>query len=83
MIIVLPTLKIGGYNLFSLESSLKQKILPKTKSIAMTFLMIYLAISAAEFIILLIGGLDVLEGICITFGTVATGGFSVRNTSLA
>ncbi len=83
VIIVLPTLKIGGYNLFSLESSLKQKILPKTKSIAMTFLMIYLAISAAEFIILLIGGLDVFEGICITFGTVATGGFSVRNTSLA
>ena len=83
VIIVLPTLKIGGYNLFSLESSLKQKILPKTKSIAMTFLMIYLAISAAEFIILLIGGLGVFEGICITFGTVATGGFSVRNTSLA
>ncbi len=83
VIIVLPTLKIGGYSLFSLESSLKQKILPKTKSIAMTFLMIYLAISAAEFIILIIGGLGVFEGICITFGTVATGGFSVRNTSLA
>lgn len=83
VIIVLPSLKIGGYNLFSLESSLKQKILPKTKSIAMTFLMIYLAISAAEFIILLIGGIGVFEGLCITFGTVATGGFSVRNTSLA
>lgn len=82
VIIILPKLKVGGYNLFSLESSVKQKILPKTKSIAITFLIIYLVISTAEVILLLLGGLDLFESICITFGTVATGGFSIRNTSL-
>lgn len=83
VIIVLPTLKVGGYNLFSLESSVKQKIFPKTKSMALTFLVIYLVISLTEVIFLLIGGLGLFESICITFGTVATGGFSIRNTSLA
>ncbi len=29
------------------------------------------------------GGLGLFESICITFGTVATGGFSLRNNSLA
>ncbi|MDZ7634932.1 MAG: potassium transporter TrkG [Bacteroidales bacterium] len=38
VIIILPSLKVGGYNLFSLESSLKQKILPRTKSIAQAVL---------------------------------------------
>lgn len=83
VIIILPKLKVGGYNLFSLESSVKQKILPRTKSIAVTFLLIYLVISAAEVILLLLGGLDLFESLCITFGTVATGGFSIRNTSLS
>ena len=49
----------------------------------MTFLLIYLVISALEVIFLLMGGLGLFESICITFGTVATGGFSLRNNSLA
>jgi trk system potassium uptake protein len=34
VIVILPNMKSGGYHLFTLESSLKQKILPKTRSIA-------------------------------------------------
>jgi trk system potassium uptake protein TrkH len=83
VIIILPRLKVGGYSLFTLESSVKQKILPKTKSVAFTFLTIYLVISIAEVLFLLLGGLDLFESLCITFGTVATGGFSIRNSSLA
>ena len=45
VIIVLPRLRVGGYNLFSLESSIKQKLLPKTKSIARVTLFIYLGIT--------------------------------------
>jgi trk system potassium uptake protein TrkH len=30
VIIVLPSLRVGGYSLFSLESSMKEKILPRT-----------------------------------------------------
>jgi len=83
VIIVLPSLKVGGYNLFSLESSLKQKILPRTKSVAQAVLMIYLVITAAEVILLTAGGMDLFDSICHTFGTVATGGFSTKNTSIS
>ncbi|HOR10672.1 MAG TPA: potassium transporter TrkG, partial [Bacteroidales bacterium] len=38
VIIVLPSLRVGGYSLFSLESSMKEKILPRTRSIAYTVL---------------------------------------------
>jgi trk system potassium uptake protein len=83
VIIILPSLKVGGYNLFSLESSLKQKILPRTKSVAQAVLVIYLVITAAEVILLTAGGMDLFDSICHTFGTVATGGFSTKNTSIS
>ncbi|TFH48273.1 MAG: TrkH family potassium uptake protein [Bacteroidia bacterium] len=83
VILILPTLKVGGYNLFSLESSMKQKILPKTRSIAGTILLIYIAMTVLEIILLSLGGMNLFESICHTFGTVATGGFSTRNTSIS
>lgn len=83
VIIILPTLKVGGYNLFSLESSLKQKILPRTKSIAYRVLAIYMGLTLAEVILLMLGGMNLFESLCHSFGTVATGGFSPRNTSIA
>ena len=83
VIIILPTLKVGGYNLFSLESSMKQKILPKTKSIAYTILLIYLGMTLLEIILLKLGGMSLFESLCHTFATVATGGFSTRNTSIS
>ncbi len=82
-IIILPTLKVGGYNLFSLEFSIKQKILPKTKSIARTIVLIYFTITTIEILFLLAGDMNLFDSLCITFGTVATGGFSTKNNSLA
>ncbi len=83
VIIVLPSLKVGGYSLFSLESSLKQKILPRTKSIAKTVLLIYTVITVTQTTLLTAGGMDLFDSICHTFGTVATGGFSTRNSSIS
>ncbi|MDZ7634931.1 MAG: hypothetical protein U5L72_11125 [Bacteroidales bacterium] len=36
-----------------------------------------------EIILLTAGGMDLFDSICHTFGTVATGGFSTRNTSIS
>ncbi len=83
VIIVLPKLKVGGYNLFSLESSIKQKLLPKTKSIARVTLFIYLGITISQILLLTLGGMDFFDSMCHSFGTVATGGFSTKNTSIA
>ncbi|HEX2974892.1 MAG TPA: potassium transporter TrkG, partial [Bacteroidales bacterium] len=78
VIIILPSLRITGYQLFTLESSLKEKILPRTKSIGYRVLIIYLGLTIAEILFLVAGDMDLFESICHTFGTVATGGFGVK-----
>jgi len=83
VIIILPALKVGGYNLFSLESSMKEKILPRTKSIAYRVLLIYLILTVLEIIFLCFGGMPFFDSMCHSFGSVATGGFSTKNTSIA
>jgi len=82
-IIIMPTLKIGGYNLFTLESSLQEKIKPKIKSVAYRLLFIYLLLTFAEVVFLMLGKMNLYESVCHAFGTVATGGFSPKNTSIA
>jgi trk system potassium uptake protein len=83
LIIVLPSIKATGYQLFSLESPMKEKIHPKTKAIVFRILFIYLGMTLAEILLLNIGDMNLFDSICHSFGTVATGGFSTRNDSLA
>jgi trk system potassium uptake protein len=82
VIIILPSLKVTGYQLFSLESSFKEKIHPKTRSIGYRILIIYLALTIAEILLLDIGDMTFFESVCYSFGTVSTGGFSTKNASL-
>jgi trk system potassium uptake protein TrkH len=82
VIIILPSLRVTGYQLFSLESSLKEKIHPKTKAIGFRVMFIYLGLTLAEVILLNIGDMNLFDSICHSFGTVATGGFSTKNISL-
>jgi len=82
VIIILPSLGITGQQLMGLESSLREKIHPRTKAIGFRLLIIYLGLTAAEIILLMFGEMDLFESICHTLGTVSTGGFSTRNTSI-
>lgn len=82
VILILPSLKVTGYHLFSLESSLKEKIHPKISGVAVRVMFIYTGLTLAEVILLDIGDMDLFDSICHSFGTVATGGFSTRNDSL-
>ncbi|MBN2635314.1 MAG: TrkH family potassium uptake protein [Prolixibacteraceae bacterium] len=83
VILVMPTLHIGGYQLFTLESSLQEKIHPKIKSVGKRILIIYILLTVAEIILLQLGKMNLFESVCHAFGTVATGGFSPKNTSIA
>ncbi|MDX9883506.1 MAG: TrkH family potassium uptake protein [Prolixibacteraceae bacterium] len=83
VIIIMPTLQIGGYHLFTLESSLQEKIQPKIKTVGARLLLIYVGLTVAEIVFLLAGGMNLFESVCHAFGTVATGGFSPRNTSIS
>ena len=81
-IIIMPSLQIGGYHLFTMESSLQEKTHPKIKTVGNRLLMIYLILTFSEVIFLLAGGMDLFDSVCHAFGTVANGGFSPKNTSI-
>ncbi len=83
LIIILPSIKATGYQLFTLESSMREKIHAKTKAIVFRILFIYLGLTLAEILLLNIGDMNLFDSICHSFSTVATGGFSTKNNSLA
>ena len=83
VVIIFPSLRVNGYQLFSLESSLKEKIFPRSQAIGFRIMFIYLGLSLAQIILLNLGDMNLFDSICHSFGTVATGGFSTKNLSLA
>jgi len=83
LIIILPSIKATGYQLFTLESSMREKIHAKTKAIVFRILFIYLGLTLAEILLLNLGDMNLFDSICHSFSTVATGGFSTKNNSLA
>lgn len=83
VIVIMPTLQIGGYHLFTLESSLQEKIQPQIKAVGKRLLLIYVVLTVAETILLIAGGMNLFESLCHAFGTVATGGFSPKNDSIS
>jgi len=82
---ILPILGIGGMQLFKAEAPgpTKDKLTPRVRETAKVLWVVYVLLSAAETILLMICGMDLFEALCHTFGTMATGGFSTRNTSIA
>jgi trk system potassium uptake protein TrkH len=82
VILILPALKIAGYQLFTLESSLKEKIHPKTKGVAFRIMIIYCSLTVLEVLLLVLGDMNLFDSVCHSFGTIATGGFSTKNLSL-
>jgi trk system potassium uptake protein len=82
VVVILPAFRFTGYQLFSLESSMKEKIVPKTRSIGLRLLYIYVGLTVTEIFFLTLGDMNLFESICHSFGTVATGGFSTRNLSI-
>lgn len=82
VIVIMPSLQIGGYHLFTLESSLQDKIQSKIKSVGRRLLLIYIILTISEVALLMAGKMSLYESICHAFGTVATGGFSPKNSSI-
>jgi trk system potassium uptake protein len=83
VVIILPSFRFTGYHLISLDSSLNERIHPKTRSIGFRLLFIYLGLTLTEIIVLNFGDMNLFESICHTFGTVATGGFSTNKMGIA
>ena len=81
---ILPFLGVGGMQLYKAEvpGPVVDKLKPRLKDTAMILWKVYVAFTVAETILLLLGGMTLLEALCHTFGTIATGGFSTKNASI-
>ncbi len=82
---ILPFLGVGGMQLYRAEvpGPVPDKLTPRIKDTAAALWKVYILFSAIEAVLLMAGGMDLFDALCHTFGTMATGGFSTRNASLA
>ena len=80
---IMPTLRIGGLELFQTESSEKsEKFLPRIKQITKAILMVYIGLTILCFLCLCWAGMGWFDATCHTFSTVSTGGFSTYDESI-
>lgn len=83
---VLPALGVETKRLFTTEAALHHEhgaAQPQFRQTARVLLVIYCVLTLVEIVALRITGLDWFQATCETFATLATGGFSVRNSSIA
>jgi len=81
---VLPMLKVGGMQLFRLESSdTSEKILPRATEIASLIGAIYVALTFVCAMAYWLAGMPYFDAVCHAMTTIATGGFSTSDASLA
>ena len=82
-IAVLPFLRVGGMQLFRMESSdPSEKALPRAAHIAIAIGSIYLVLSVAWAFAYWLAGMSGFEAIAHAMTTIATGGFSTSDDSL-
>ena len=82
-ITVLPLLKVGGMQLFKMESSDNtEKILPKTIEVASIIITTYLILTFLCAFFYWVFGMQIFDSITHSMTTIATGGFSTHNDSI-
>ena len=84
-IAVLPMLGISPGQLYNAEvpGPIKSRLKPKIKDTAKVLWLIYSGMTLVQTLLLMLGGMNLYDSLCHTFGTLATGGFSTLNSSVA
>lgn len=82
---ILPMLGVGGMQLFKAEvpGPTADRLKPRIQDTAKLLWGVYVLLTAAETLLLMLGGMNFYEALCHSFATLATGGFSTRNASVA
>jgi len=82
---VLPVLGIGGIQLFVAEvpGPTKDKLHPRIKETAKRLWAIYVLLTGLEMILLFFGGMELFDSVCHSLTTMATGGYSTKQASIA
>ena len=82
---ILPLLGVGGMQLFRAEvpGPSADRLTPRISQTAKLLWSVYVLLTALQTIALLLAGLSFFDAVCHAFATMATGGFSTRNASIA
>ena len=85
MLALLPKLSEGSINLMKAESPgpISTKLRPKTSETARILYRIYIVLTAAEAVLLRIAGVPWFDAVTTSLTTISTGGFSIRDNSIA
>ena len=82
-ITLMPIMNVGGMQLFKISNNdSSEKILPKSKEIAMRLIYIYTGLTTVCAISYFIFGMSLFDSITHSMTTIATGGFSNYNESI-
>ena len=82
---ILPALGVGGMQLFVAEvpGPTKEKLHPRVEQTARRLWGIYILFTGLEMVLLLAGGMSLFDSVCHSFTTMATGGYSTKQASIA
>ena len=82
---VLPMLGVGSRRVYRIEAPgpTPEGVMPRIQDTARILWLIYCGLTVAEILALKICGMGWFDSICHTFATLATGGFSTRDASVA
>ncbi len=85
VIAVLPYLGVGGMQLFKAEvpGPTPERLQPRITQTAKLLWMVYVGLTATQTLLYVAGGMSLFDAVNHSFATMATGGFSTRNASLA
>ncbi|MDF1544880.1 MAG: TrkH family potassium uptake protein [bacterium] len=83
--VIFPAMGVVGYQMFRGEvpGPTTEKLFPRLAHTASILWGVYLLLTAVETALLMFGGMGLFESVCHSFATMATGGFSTRNASIA
>lgn len=84
-IVIFPAMGVSAYGMFRGEvpGPTKDKLRPRLAQTAQILWGVYLLFSVVETGLLMVAGMDWFDATCHTFATMATGGFSTKNASIA
>ena len=85
VVAIMPFLNINGIYLYSSETSTaaEEKVSVRIRNTARNLWLVYIGLTVVEIILLLIGKVSLFDSVCNSFATIATGGFSTKNASIA
>lgn len=84
-LIFLPNLGMGAVNLFKAEAPGPRvdKVLPRIKDTAIVLWVIYVMLTVVQALVLTLAGMPFFDAVNHALTTIATGGFSTKNMSIA